>query len=107
MPVFLNEEDVITIPQTSEVVANVMWIELLTIAAPGPGQEAALALTYFPMTETGVVVRFDANGNSTKRTLVLNNVFATMQECPELDTANTAIMNCVLPVKAILDAREQ
>lgn len=106
MPVFLNEEDILTIPQTSEVVANIMWIESLTIVAPGPGQEAAIALAYYPMTEGNIVVKVDENGFTTKRYVVLDNVFATMQECPELATAFTAILACILPVKAILAARE-
>lgn len=103
----LEEKDVVVVPPKAEtVVAPVMWITDMIIRCPKPQTEGSVTLNYIPMTADGVLVEHDADGNNTKRAVVVDNLYETMGECQELAAAFQAIIAAVLPIKAIIDKRE-
>lgn len=99
-PLPLREEEKLTLPARSEVVADLKWIKAITIVCPSPTEEGRVAIEYVPMTRQGVLVEKDDAGNSTTRTVGTATLYADKDSVPELAAAFAAFLACIGPMEA-------
>ncbi len=106
MGIPLKETEVAVIPQTTEVVAPVMWINQILIRCPGPDMEGSVVMEYVPMTADKKIVARGPNQEDLTKTLKVEELYADMAKCPELYTAFMAILAAVPALRAYLEAKE-
>lgn len=106
MGIPLKQEDVAVIPQKTEVVAPVMWINQILIRCPGPDYEGSVVMEYVPMTEDKKIVARGPNGEDLTKVIRIDTLYADMAQCPELYTAFMAILAAVKPIEVYLAAKE-
>lgn len=105
MGIPLKQEDVAVIPQKTEVIAPVMWINQILIRCPGPDYEGSIVMEYVPMTEDKKIVSRGPNSEDLTKTIRVDELYADMAQCPELYTAFMAILATVKPLEAYLAAK--
>lgn len=105
MGIPLKQEDVAVIPQKTEIIAPVMWINQILIRCPGPDHEGSVVMEYVPMTEDKKIVARGPNGEDLTKSIRIDELYSDMAQCPELYNAFMAILGCVKPVEAYLAAK--
>lgn len=108
MPIELKEEDKVVIPATNEVVLDKLWIKQIIITTPSPLTEGSIVMEYGPWDGDRAhdAVWRDKDGKDTTKAVRIQDLYATMYECPELYTVFLAIINSVKPMEAFLEAKE-
>ena len=94
--------EVVTLPPIAAKVADLKWLTAITIVTPSPQVEGRLMIEYRPMTQTGEIIYFDAEGKDTTRTITVPNLYALKSVVLELDAAFSAVLACVNPVEAAI-----
>ena len=98
-PLPLRDDEKVTLPPRSAVVADLKWIRAITIVCPSPTQEGRVSIEYLPMTRQGVLVEKDDAGQSTTRTVGTESLYADKDQVPELAAAFAAFLACIGPME--------
>jgi hypothetical protein len=107
MPIELKESEKLVIPATTEVVLDKLWIKTIVIQTPSPLTEGSIVMEYGPWSgKSDEDAKWrDANGNDTTKTVRIDDLYASMQECPELYTVFQAILAAVKPMETYLEEK--
>lgn len=105
MAIDLDEKDVVTFPAKEEVILDKLWIRQILIQTPSPLAEGQVRLDYGPWSgnmQDDAVWRNDKGEDMTKY-ITLNELYATLSQIPELNTAFNAILDAVKPIQKYLE----
>lgn len=104
MPVILEQKDIAILPAKESVTAPVLWVlQSIMNGQGGPNGPITHTLEICPMTLGGVLVQRDSDNNSLVQQIVVPDVFAMVERCPEYALHINAGFAAILAVKAILD----
>lgn len=105
MAIDLDQKDVVTLPAKEEVILDKLWIRQILIQTPSPLAEGQVRLDYGPWSgnmQDDAVWRNDKGEDMTKY-ITLNELYATLSQIPELNTAFNAILDAVKPIQKYLE----
>lgn len=109
MAIDLDQKDIVTLPAKEEVTLDKLWIKQILIHTPSPLSEGHVRLEYGPWSgdPTQDAVWRNDKGEDMTKYIYLNDLFATLSQIPELNTAFNAIVNAVKPIQQYLNDKAE